>query len=279
MSVRSIILAVILSTALLVAAAGPVPAGPAERNAATPVGGVFRGSADGREYTLAIGQGGRWNLAAYWTWTWQDGSVACSIGPEDLGHMQAMRGIAKYYPGRSRLVVEGVWWCVLDDGGLDHYEWVRHRLTYDPVRDRLIWRPTPTSKLIMRRLCPTTFPTSAMWVATEGDDVLIGSSGDDTIYALGGNDVVCSGPGKDHVYGGSGHDLVAGGAQRDWLYGGGGADGLLGDDGWDEIWGHAGDDTLYGGRGSDILWGGTGWDYVYAGPGLGDVCHGDVEDC
>lgn len=79
-------------------------------------------------------------------------------------------------------------------------------------------------------------------VATQRDDVLMGSFADDTLSGKGGDDV---------IVGGAGDDVLNGVAGNDRLFGGQGADRLVGG---------AGDDTLFGGAGADRLKGDAGRD-------------------
>ncbi len=113
-------------------------------------------------------------------------------------------------------------------------------------------------------------------VATEGADVLNGSSAADTINALGGddlvfaragNDTVDGGAGNDNVNGGDGDDQLSGGTGNDTLRGDIGSDVLQGGDGHDRLLGEAGNDTLAGQAGDDWLDGGTGADSMSGGAG------------
>jgi VCBS repeat-containing protein len=116
--------------------------------------------------------------------------------------------------------------------------------------------------------------------ATNGDDVLVGTSrndnlsgkkGDDQLSGLAGNDKLKGDKGNDLLDGGTGNDVLYGGKGNDTLLGGAGNDVLYGDDGkskgwgWDKFcwWkpksdyddyldGGAGSDKVYGGRGDDI---------------------------
>src|SRR5688572_21980238 len=116
--------------------------------------------------------------------------------------------------------------------------------------------------------------------ATNGDDVLVGTSkndtisgkrGDDQISGLAGhdklkgdkgNDVLDGGPGNDRLHGGEGDDTLLGGSGNDVLYG---DDGKSSGHGWGKfLWwkpqsdhddyldGGAGNDKVYGGRGDDV---------------------------
>ncbi|MGR3458093.1 MAG: Calx-beta domain-containing protein [Pseudooceanicola nanhaiensis] len=122
--------------------------------------------------------------------------------------------------------------------------------------------------------------------ATEGDDVIRGSSGADAIDALGGNDWVRGeggndtlrgGDGVDTIDGGTGDDFIFGGATaadlRDVIYGGEGQDSIDGGHGNDELRGDAGNDTITGGSGVDTIIGGVG-DDVLTGQTWSDVILG-----
>lgn len=111
------------------------------------------------------------------------------------------------------------------------------------------------------------------WLATTGNDDLIGdasantmlgNSGDDVIQGREGNDTLKGMQGADSLYGDQGNDQLYGGTDEDLLNGGIGNDSLLGEAGDDDINGSDGADTLDGGTGDDILYGGEGSDtYVY----------------
>jgi Ca2+-binding RTX toxin-like protein len=113
-------------------------------------------------------------------------------------------------------------------------------------------------------------------IATEGADVLVGTSlaetisglgGDDLIFAGAGNDTVDGGAGADNINGGDGNDQLVGGIGNDALYGEAGVDVLLGDDGNDRLYGGADSDNLSGGNGDDLLDGGRGGDAMAGGAG------------
>jgi Ca2+-binding RTX toxin-like protein len=61
------------------------------------------------------------------------------------------------------------------------------------------------------------------WLATAGDDILLGGSGDDTLHGdfvvaglpQGGNDTLLGGPGNDGLHGGGGSDFIDGGSGED----------------------------------------------------------------
>ncbi|MBP2293278.1 calcium-binding protein [Azospirillum rugosum] len=96
--------------------------------------------------------------------------------------------------------------------------------------------------------------------ATEGADVLQGTSVDDTFNGLGGG---------DQIFGGAGADTISGNAGNDAIY----ADGYGGNAGadvegtWNRLFGDAGDDALVSGAGFDDLWGGAGNDTLTGGAG------------
>lgn len=99
-------------------------------------------------------------------------------------------------------------------------------------------------------------------VATQGADVLIGSSSDDVLSGEAGD---------DSLFGRAGDDVLHGDDGNDSLYGGTGSDLMTGGAGADRIEGNEGADDLNGGRGNDVLQGGDG-DDVYR------FSHGDGSD-
>ena len=110
--------------------------------------------------------------------------------------------------------------------------------------------------------------------ATQGGDLLIGSSvddvidglgGDDTIYGLGGNDLLIGGAGNDSLYGGAGNDELIGGAGSNLLDGGDGDDILRGGNGANTVLAGAGNDEIFVGDGDNYVDGGDGDDTVEAG--------------
>ncbi len=62
---------------------------------------------------------------------------------------------------------------------------------------------------------------------TTGDDVIDGLGGDDTLYGDAGNDTLIGGTGNDTLYGDTGNDTLTGGAGNDYLDGGVGSDTYL----------------------------------------------------
>ena len=117
--------------------------------------------------------------------------------------------------------------------------------------------------------------------ATNGPDVLIGSTGADVIAGLGGADTITGGRGRDTIdgnggrdelSGNQGRDVIDGGAGRDLINGNGGRDMLDGSGGRDALNGGGGADTLDGGRGKDVLTGGNGADlFVFSNGGPRDT--------
>jgi Ca2+-binding RTX toxin-like protein len=102
-------------------------------------------------------------------------------------------------------------------------------------------------------------------IATNFDDMIIGSETANVIQGRGGNDSISGGLGDDTLDGGEGNDTLRGddgadtligGAGDDIIYGGSGNDKLIGGDGNDQLFAEAGDDLLDGGTGNDILNGG-----------------------
>ena len=70
-------------------------------------------------------------------------------------------------------------------------------------------------------------------VATNGDDLISGSTGSDTIMAGGGDDIVSGGNGQDTIDGGIGNDSISGDNGNDVLDGGAGSDRVFGNNGDD----------------------------------------------
>ncbi|RFC39108.1 MAG: Ca2+-binding protein, RTX toxin-related [Candidatus Nitrotoga sp. LAW] len=87
--------------------------------------------------------------------------------------------------------------------------------------------------------------------ATQGDDIIDGSSGNDVLNGLGGHDTLRGYAGDDTLDGDTGNDSLYGGDGNDLLRGGAGSDLLQGDAGNDTLDGGAGDDSLYGNEGND----------------------------
>lgn len=86
--------------------------------------------------------------------------------------------------------------------------------------------------------------TTAVPVATDGNDRLFGTEEADRLDGLGG---------ADRLYGHGGNDLLLGGSGDDRLYGEGGEDTLEGGDGNDTLEASFGFDRLDGGEGADLL--------------------------
>ncbi len=137
-------------------------------------------------------------------------------------------------------------------------------------------------------------PVETPTLATEDDDVVIGSEeseeilglgGNDDIDALGGDDNVFGNAGDDSLDGGEGNDVVEGGVDDDVLFGGLGNDTLNGGEGNDNLIGgsedpfnpDAGEDLIFGGDGDDSLSGNQGNDTVVGGEG-NDVAFGGQDD-
>ena len=85
-------------------------------------------------------------------------------------------------------------------------------------------------------------------------------------------------PGNDTLVGTTGADTLSGGAGNDTLYGDAGNDQLSGDDGDDTITGNDGDDVIQGDAGMDILDGGNGADTLTGGPGFDQLFGGNGDD-
>lgn len=130
--------------------------------------------------------------------------------------------------------------------------------------------------------------------ATEGPDLLVGTTHGDAVSALGGDDKVATGQGadclagdagrdeldggtdddqitgglgRDRLFGGAGEDIIRGNQDRDHINGGSGNDRLRGDAGSDFLAGGSNNDTLLGGSGADSLRGETGNDRINGGAG------------
>ena len=123
-------------------------------------------------------------------------------------------------------------------------------------------------------------------VATDGDDVILGTAGPDTINAGAGNDVICAlggddiinaGNGADIILGGNGNDTINAGQGRDFIEAGAGNDFVSGGKGKDTINGGDGDDDLRGNEGTDTINGGVGDDELRGGQ-KADVIFGDNGD-
>ncbi|NTS66850.1 VCBS repeat-containing protein, partial [Sphingomonas sp. HHU CXW] len=109
--------------------------------------------------------------------------------------------------------------------------------------------------------------TGAQAQATDGDDIITGTSFGDLINGGTGDDTINGGGGNDQLSGGLGDDTLNGGSGDDTLNGGSGDDTLNGGSGNDLLFGGAGDDVLNGGSGDDLLAGGTGTNTVDGGAG------------
>lgn len=138
-------------------------------------------------------------------------------------------------------------------------------------------------------------PIETPTLATEDDDVVIGSEeseeilglgGNDDIDALGGDDNVFGNSGDDSLNGGEGNDVVFGGVDNDVVFGGLGDDTLNGGEGNDSLIGGsedplnpdaAGEDLIFGGDGDDSLSGNQGNDTLVGGEG-NDIAFGGQDD-
>ncbi|MEQ9181441.1 MAG: calcium-binding protein [Nitratireductor sp.] len=114
-------------------------------------------------------------------------------------------------------------------------------------------------------------------VATQGNDVLNGSTAADFLSGLGGNDTLIGADGNDVLFGGDGDDTVRGGLGDDIIDGEAGADKLFGDRGADQIDGGAGNDRILGGNLNDILNGDGGADTIQGDAGA-DTLNGGAEN-
>jgi len=110
-----------------------------------------------------------------------------------------------------------------------------------------------------------------------GDDIIFGRGGDDTLDGGEGNDLLFGGLGNDELFGGIGNDNLFGGADDDKLDGGEGDDALFGGAGKDVLLGGAGADYLDGGKGDDLIVGGSGVDTIFTGRGYDTVKYDVLE--
>ncbi|MFC5357745.1 calcium-binding protein [Azospirillum himalayense] len=100
--------------------------------------------------------------------------------------------------------------------------------------------------------------------ATDGSDVLQGTSINDTFNGLGGGDQIFGGAGADTISGNDGDDVIFADVYA------GQTEPSLGTDTegtWNKLFGDAGDDVLVSGAGFDDLWGGVGNDTLTGGAG------------
>jgi Ca2+-binding RTX toxin-like protein len=125
-----------------------------------------------------------------------------------------------------------------------------------------------------------------MLIGTGAADTLESGYGDDVIYGMDGDDTLSGFYGEDEIYGGNGHDQIRGEYGDDLLYGGGGDDVIEGLSGADIIYGGAGNDSLHA-QGlnqsdttdGDVLYGGAGNDTFNAGSwGYTELIGGEGSD-
>jgi Ca2+-binding RTX toxin-like protein len=102
--------------------------------------------------------------------------------------------------------------------------------------------------------------TVRIYVAGDGNDLVLGGDSADQLSGSEGNDLLFGDAGDDQIDGGMGQDILVGGAGHDTIQGGDGDDILIGRDGNDQLMGESGRDTLQGGEGDDTLVGGDGLD-------------------
>jgi Ca2+-binding RTX toxin-like protein len=113
-----------------------------------------------------------------------------------------------------------------------------------------------------------------VFVGTDKNDTLNGTSGTDMMFGLGG---------QNTINGNNGNDLLCGGNSNDTLSGGNGSDIIDGENGDDIISGGDGNDILRGSSGNDTLTGGAGADFFSGGPGVDiatdlNPAQGDTQD-
>tara|TARA_R110001592_G_scaffold144538_2_gene367769 strand:- start:3652 stop:6993 length:3342 start_codon:yes stop_codon:yes gene_type:complete len=117
--------------------------------------------------------------------------------------------------------------------------------------------------------------------ATQGGDLLIGSSVDDVIDGLGGDDTIYGLGGNDELIGGAGDNFLDGGDGDDILRGGNGANTVLAGAGNDEIFLGDGDNYVDGGDGDDVVEAGefgNGDNELIGGAGNDDLSAGDGDN-
>ncbi len=117
--------------------------------------------------------------------------------------------------------------------------------------------------------------------ATQGGDLLIGSSVDDAIDGLGGDDTIYGLGGNDELIGGAGDNFLDGGDGDDILRGGNGANTVLAGAGNDEIFLGDGDNYVDGGDGDDVVEAGefgNGDNELIGGAGNDDLSAGDGDN-
>jgi len=117
---------------------------------------------------------------------------------------------------------------------------------------------------------------SSNLVASDGNDILVGTVDADELSGGNGNDIMWGHEGDDTFIGDDGDDVLIGGIGNDMLDGCLGDDVIVGEAGNDNLWGRTGNDILYGGDGDDTLYGqndndvldgGSGADLIYSGLG------------
>jgi len=148
------------------------------------------------------------------------------------------------------------------------------------LADDIVFDPEPTPEPTPEPL-PEPIPVETpidSGTATNGADVINGTSGKDVISGLRGNDTINGGNGADTLNGNRGADTINGGNGKDLINGGNGADTLSGNRGADIINGGNGADTLSGNRGADTINGGNGVDWLAGGNGTDTLNGGNGED-
>ena len=103
---------------------------------------------------------------------------------------------------------------------------------------------------------------TTIYIAGDGDDVVVTGGEINTIRGGAGNDRLYSGRGNDSVFGGNDDDQIVGGSGDDTLVGQGGNDSVSGASGSDIVKGNSGNDLIRGGTTADALFGGVDTDTV-----------------
>jgi Ca2+-binding RTX toxin-like protein len=109
-----------------------------------------------------------------------------------------------------------------------------------------------------------------------GTTIYIAGDGDDIVMTGGEINTIRGGAGNDRLYAGRGNDSVFGGADEDQIAGGSGDDTLLGQGGNDIVSGASGSDVSKGNDGNDLIRGGTTADSLFGGLNTDTVSFADA---
>ncbi len=228
--------------------------------------------ASGAQYWIGIGEGASLDVIA------EQFSISQEFTETygDLSNQEFLEVVYQNVLGRQADDSGFQYWLALVDDGLQRSRAVRwitasaeFRAAY-PYEQLSLKRSTfAVLGASGRRTCggkAVTVDLNKSQMATDGDDVILGTLDDDIIFALGGDDIVCASNGNDTVVGGPGDDLIFGEA---------GDDVLFGSLGRDSIHGERGDDVAVGGADADVIRGGDGDDSIFGGPGA-DLLQGEL---